>query len=340
MTARRLYPYTFSDGLELRVDAVTPEIPMDEPTRYLRLWEEDAESWQVLATIRLPSSVLDAVLPPVERAAPPVALRLRLRSTSSRLRRTYDLALPEVATDAVELALDIDAATWSGFIDVEALLVRTEDSASGAGRWAVTRGTILAAATPIRIDVDTPVTPPGDSLTVQWEDFETSEKALLKRARGTLFALESSQTRDHPPTLLLNSSIDGIRTVLESKGKHGWAARSRDAVFQTIVHQGWSSLIGSALGELKDQAALRPDEGEEVLEEVLAALSEWMQTVLRTWAPLLWPEEPTERAVERTWEAVRVGDWEELMHERLPVAIAKRFDTAKGLRGLVTEYGQ
>jgi hypothetical protein len=338
VTGQRLYPYAFAHGLELRVDSVTPEIAMDESARYLRLWEEEAASWRVRARVRLPSSVLDTVLPPGERADPPVALRLRLRSNSSRLRRAYDLPLPTADTDVAELELDIDAETWSGNIDVEVMLVRTQFGAIGAGRWAVDRGTVVADAAPVRINVDMPETPPGDSLTIQWADFETSDKTLLKRARGTLFAIEQSGTGS-PPTLWLNSSIEGIRTVLDSKGTHGWAARSRDAVFQTIVHQGWSSLIGSALGELKDQAALRPDEGDEVLEEVLAALSVWMQVVLRTWAPLLWPEEPAERVVERTWEAVQTGDWEELLQERLPVAIAKRFDTAKGLRGLVTEYG-
>lgn len=338
MTARRLYPYAFSHDIDLRIDASEPEIAMDDPTRYLRLWEDAEESWRLCARIRIPQSVLDDVLPPDERLAPPVVLRLRLRSISSRLRRVLELPLPKRPADIVDLDFDIETENWSGFIDAEVVLIRTCDSAHHEGRWATRRGTIVADAATVRIAVDEPATPPGDSLAVQWLDFDASEIPQVQAARGTLFVLQPSDT-GQPPTLLLNSSIPGSRLVLDSRGKHGWAARSRDAVFQMIVHQGWSSLVGSALGELKDEAAQRPEEAEEVLEEVLGALPEWMQNVLRAWSPLLWPEEPDDRAVERTWEAVRAGHWEELLEERLPTAVAKRFDTAKGLRGLVTEYG-
>lgn len=338
MTTRRLYPYVFSHAIDFRIDALEPDVPMDEPTRYLRLWEDAEQLWKLRARISVSQSLLDDVLPPDERIAPPVALRLRLRSISSRLRRVLELPLATRHTDVVNLDFDIEAENWSGFIDAEAVLIRTCDSANHEDRWATRRGTILADAPTVRIAVDEPATPPGDSLSVQWLDFDASEIPQVQAARGTLFVLQPSDI-GQPPTLLLNSSISGSRMVLDSRGKHGWAARSRDSVFQVIVHQGWSSLVGSALGELKDEAAQRPEDAEEVLEEVLGALPEWMANVLRAWSPLLWPEEPEDRAVERTWEAVRAGHWEELLEERLPTAVAKRFDTAKGLRGLVTEYG-
>lgn len=336
MTATRLYPYAFSSGIDLRIDAVEPGIAMDVASRYLRLWDEPASSWRLRVTASLAEDVAERVLPPSERTSPPVELLLRLRSTTSRRRELVRIPLPSEAGEAASLDLDLVESRWSGLIRAEALMVRTRDHVDPAPGFALEAGTIVASGPPVSIDVDMPATPPGGSLRIVWQDFATSTDPLLRRARSTLFALKASPGGE-VPTLMLNSAIDHARTVLDTKGRTGWKARARDATYQTIVHQGWMSLIATALSELADEQQQNEDAGEEALESMLGGIKPWMQAVIRDWASDLWPEHSTDGALLATWDAVKAGNWDDLLVERAPTAIALRFKTERGLNGLVTE---
>lgn len=337
MTATRLYPYAFSSGIDLRIDAVEPGIEMDLASRYLRLWDEPASTWRLRVTATLADGIAESVVPPSERTSPPVELLLRFRSTTSRRREVVRIPLPSDSEKAASLEIDLAESRWSGLIRAEALLVRTRDYVDPALGFAHEAGTIVASGPPVSIDVDMPVTPPGGSLKIVWQDFATSTDPLLRRAKSTLFVLKASHGEE-VPTLMLNSAIDHARTVLDAKGRNGWKARARDATFQTIVHQGWMSLISTALSELADEQRQYADSGEEELESTLGALRPlWMQSVIRDWASDLWPEQSTDNALIATWDAVKAGNWDDLLVERTPAAIALRFKTERGLNGLVTE---
>ena len=329
MTTHTFYPYPFIEDIALSVDAVEPGVSMDTNSRYLRLWESPADRWTLRLTVEIDPSVVHRVLPPDEHASPPLDVEVTFRSASSRTRIRHRLEF-EPGTLAREIAFDRD--DWAGLVEVGVHLVRTADG-EHAGPWARPRHTVVGTGDPVRIDVDEPERVPGDSLTIVWEDFTDSGVQWLRQHSGDLFALVTSAAGD-PPTLYLNQGFPSAVSVLSSTGRHGRRARARDAAFDTIVHQAWSSVLASSLCEWKDLTL----NAEPTMDEALNSLPLWMAAVIRDWAPYLYADGDREEALHEVWDDVVGGQWEDLLTDRLPNAIQHRFGAGNGLAGLIREF--
>ena len=157
---------------------------------------------------------------------------------------------------------------------------------------------------------------------------------FLKEHPDHLFALRQSGIGE-APVLYLNQGVEGAVATLTSTATTGAKARARDAVFQTIAHQVWSSVLSSCLAELKDNT-LTSDSV--TLEDAIDALEPWMRAVIEQWAPWLYPDAGEDEALHSIWELVDGGKWEELLTDRMPTAISARFDTTRGFRGLAKEF--
>lgn len=328
MTKQTFFPYPTAHDLQLQVDAVDPEHGMDPNARYLRLWETEGVEWTIRVTVDVPASSPIKVLPASEQHDPPLDLVVLLRSRTSRRREAHRLPYA-VGVSSLDLTLKSD--DWIGLIDVEAHLVRTNDSSSTDGRHARDRGMVVGSADPVRIDIDEPRRPPGDSLQIKWLDFSEAGIPWLEQHATNLFALRSAATTE-PPVLYLNQGFEHAVAILNQTGQSGQKARTRDLVFHMIAHQVWSSVLASCLSELRDSA------GEDMpLEEALEALPSWMPPVIRDWAPWLITTTAKADALDRVWEHVLKGDWEELLTEQLPNAIQSRFETFSSLTGMAQE---
>lgn len=330
MSRQRFYPYPVCQDLTLVVDAIDPDHGMDASTNYLRLWEVPAEEWRLRAVVNVPDDASARILHETERDDPPLDLVLTLRSTTSRRREAF--SFPYVNGETSH-ELTLDRATWSGLVEVDASLVRTKDAATPDGAWARRAHMVVGRAPQVRVDVDEPARPPGDSLAIEWADFATSPVAALNRHPDHLFALRSKE--GEAPVLYLNQGVEGAVPTLTSTGSTGHKARARDAVFQMIAHQVWSSVLSSSLCELKDNMLTDDDV---TLDDALDQLAPWMRSVVEQWAPWLFPDSGPDEVLHRVWELVEGGKWEQLLTERLPTAIEERFDTTRGFRGLVKEY--
>lgn len=331
MTKQRFYPYPVCDGLELTVTSLEPEQSMDPNTRYLRLWEAPADLWKLQLEIHVPEDAAEQVLPESERSDPPLEIAVTLRSASSRIRE----AMPfELAPGTTKHEFVLDYTRWSGLIEVDASLVRTRDATTAGGPWATRGHTVVGRAEQVRIDVDEPARPPGDSLEIRWENFAESSIVSLNQHPDHLFALRESGIGE-APILYLNQGVEGAVATLTSTATTGAKARARDAAFQTIAHQVWSSVLASCLSELKDNTLT---DQEVSMEDALDALEPWMRAVIEQWAPWLCPDAGESEALQNVWELVDGGKWENLLTDRMPTAISARFDTTRGFRGLVKEF--
>lgn len=329
MTTHTFYPYRVDASLGLAVDSLDPALKMDANSHYLRLWEVPDESWHLSVTTEVDEDAVRRILPPDERDDPPLALALTLRSDTSRRRLLVDVPF---TTGMTRRSLDIHHDDWSGLVMVDLSLVRTNDRRDHDGPWAWAQHAVVGTAPTVRIDVDEPIRPPGDSLRIEWADFNKSPRAWLKAHEDNLFALHTPSYGE-APVLYLNQAIPSAVSVLMSTGTHGRKPRTRDATFQMIVHQVWSSVLGSAMGELADAA-----HKQEQLDEAMGDLDPWMPQVLRDWAAWLFPQRDADEALQALWEKVSGGDWEKLLIDRLPNAIQSRFETLRGFNGLIKEF--
>lgn len=330
MTRQRFYPYATLPLGALRVDTEDPSVEMDSATGYLRLWKEPAPGWKISATVSVPEDAAERVLPESDRRdGVPLQLILTLRSATSHLRDSFreDFAAGEVTFD-----VDIARERYSGFVDMQVHLVRTRETeysgAYAAGAWMV-----VGSSDVVRIDVDEPARPPGDALEIMWSNFTESTDPWLKEHDSNLFAVRTSPGGG-PPTVHLNSAVEGAVAVLSSTGTTGRKARARDAIFNMVAHQTWSSILASALGELKDLTI----SAETTLDEAMQTLDGWMAAVVRDWAPWLFTDADRDEALTELWEQVKTGQWEDVLTDRLPNAIQSRFETHRGLTGFVKEF--
>jgi len=311
MSMQAFYPYPVApEGLELSAQS-DPDLPLGSDGAYL-VYVERPDVLRLQVNAELTADATDFL---EAEGLNQYRVSLILRSVQSRRR----LALPlDESTGSRAAKVEFKRHDWSGDVGLQAVLTAEQSNGDDGSQ-----GKLVAWSRELRLVFDEPQFPPGSSLKVEWADF-SNEPGLDPKH---LFALRE---RDGQPVILLNQAFPEAVAVLESKGTHGPKARVRDATYQMIVHQGWSSLLATALDSLAEA-----DEGA-TAEEALSEIKGWEERVLRPWAPYLIPE--SESALDDLYAQIhRPGFVTELLVQRLPDAIQRRFKTYNGFDGLVRD---
>ncbi len=249
---RRFLPYTYGDrALTLDVTAVEFEgenveliAVYDQASRVLDLREFGGHAQPV--AVRLESQGLDPELIPTlvpkgELSQPRLRIVAVASDTEGWYRTTEVLEPKEGGYVGV---LEFVPADSTGHVDVEAVVVRSEDAGPGVHRSVATRaGMRVASSPPIRVWTREPAAMPGGALDVRWEDFRVSAHPERKRGSERTFYLE---TTSDPPILWLNRANQDLVAVLESRGTRGSKAMVRDLLNQAIALPVWYALVHTA----------------------------------------------------------------------------------------------
>jgi hypothetical protein len=265
---------------------------------------------------------LAACIPSGANLEDAVELCLSVRSVSSRKRAEVAAGAPRADT----LTLQLDPEQYMGRVDVH-LVARLREAIDPTPGFAHLKSSTLASQLVTSLWFDEPQNFSGDSLDIVWRDFDDDPHL----EDGHLFAIGLGER----PVIYLNEakSVSPLRSVLENKGTHGALARTRDSVFQQIIHQSWTSIVGHCFLEI-----LR--HGDDPADSVLDSLDDWMQTVIRDWALTLVPEETDiDAATLAVVDRVRESGNDFLLVE-LPAAIQRRFNTMKAFHGLIREFNK
>jgi hypothetical protein len=324
MSRAILYPYpTAADTLELSCSGIGRDLE----------WQGNAillddlgpnENAQLSLTVTLDSGIDELVFPEAERHEPPRRVTIAVRSTSSRFRTALELERNEDG-QSWTCNFEITRRKFHGALQLEPIVVRTSDGSDP--EYAHHRGARLAWGAPVDIRLEP--TPPreGDYLDMEFENFEESGNALRRRNRNLLFALDLE--RD-PPKLWLNNGITRFEMIMKSRARRGIPARIRNATYDTICVQVWTSLISMSTTTLAATVAADPD-----AEDALEQLSEWQQRVINFWAPRLFPESTREEAVDQFVHAASRIDRVGALQDRTAFAVQAWAKSAEAFRGLV-----
>jgi len=205
------------------------------------------------------------------------AILILAKSVNSR-RRECVLTLPPKNQQQATIALE--KIRHRGVLELTAVLVRQTQNGRPDPHRSGAEGTRLGVSAPVRVHFDEPATAPGQSLDIEWIHFIKAGKP-----EGHIFAIEETATA---PKIFLNLDIDRLFQVFHSTANSGRKAAAREAIYATVAHQVWTSLIASALVAAKDTKTGLSQDGEEPdAESVLANMADWQQRVLEHWAPLL-----------------------------------------------------
>jgi hypothetical protein len=323
MSLLRAMPFKTADGA---LNGTIEKLPQDVHRRTDDTLDaySDVDGPFVLEIVVDPDikAIAECLPPGGHNAEDAIEICLSIRSVASRLR-------DEVVSGglgAKTLLLELDPAQHMGRVDVFLVARLREESQPTLG-YAHLKASTLASQLVTTVWFDEPATFSGDSIEIIWRDFDKDPNL----EDGHLFAIGLNER----PVIYLNEaqSVSPLRSALENKGTHGPMARIRDSVYQQIVHQAWTSILGHCFMEV-----LRHED--ENAETVIESLDDWMSTVLQDWALALVPDEAdVDAATIALVERIRETGNEFILIE-VPAAIQRKFDTMKGFRGLVREFNQ
>ena len=331
MTRETIYPYrTFAEILRLSLEPLQDSVEVTESGDALAYGlDPDVPRLDLSVEVVVPDHLLEALVPPEEHDDMPVVVELLGESITSRRRAAWHLA----STDRSNFTtiVELDRNDYRGTLLLEAVAIRTRAAAPAMPEFAPDVGSRLAWSAPLKVHFDEPAERVGHHLEVTWTSFSQGDP-WLRRHAASLFAIRPTD----PPVLLLNEdAMPGVRPVLDSRGTTGIRARARDATFNMIVHQVWSSLIAEAVHDLS--VSVTVDDEDMQTEDPLASLPAFQAGVLHLWAPLLFPEGNRADALTELLAVLRSGNSAEILLRRLPNAIQERMQTPGALRGLIRE---
>jgi hypothetical protein len=296
------------------------------PSGHLRLAEDLSlgRALHLSVEARVAPAAFSVVFPEDERTHPPARLLLVVRSASSRLRRGVDLT--RVDTDKYVGETDLRCSDISGFLEASVFLIRS--AARGSTRsFATHTGAILAESPSLVIELEEPRFPPGGHLDVAFENFATSTNPVRRAHPRQLFAID---TEGDAPKIWLNEGVRQLAAVLTTRARRGSIRRVRDATYETIVTQAWTSLIGTAFGNLA--VALGHDVE---YQEALESLEEWQRSTLTFWAPKLYPGLDDSEAMQTVCRAAQAREGHGAFFERVTLSVQEWADSANVFDGLL-----
>lgn len=318
MPVEVFYPYRAgAEMILLHLDIPDGSEPQgsDETLPVYRCMEPEI---QIRASAIVPDEVWAKVFHESEQASPPAKLWLIAQSMESRTRQAFEF---QGDGQIFEVLIDLDLDEWAGKAEFQMVLARTTTNDQLSSGYATDVGARLAwSKTHLALFREPPV-PQRDVLKIQWKKFDGSQKSQL-------FALDHTEPQ---PKLWLNSEVEGLYDVLNSRAARGWNPAIAENTSYLIAHQVWTSLLATVVSHLADT-------GEPEGSPDLAELLEWERMVLDEWLESLFPDRQRDAALSTLLEQVRHHYFrEELLVKRIPEAIQEKLNTYRGFEHLVKE---
>jgi hypothetical protein len=331
------FPYAFaSEALsleiaEVRIDRRVATRCVDREHRAVALHE--ARDWataQVTVMCSGTPELAAALLPDPEGASPEWRCHLLALCSATRLRQAVALEGSSHGPWSGTLAL----ARYEVFgpVRIESVLSRGADARQRPTGRAFRMGARLATSARWTVQADEPRAAPGRYLSVRWEDFASSAIPALRDHADQVFFLEVS-IGAQAPVLWLNSGIEELQAVLDSKGTHGACAAVRNALFDSIAQPVWMSLLMAAVEAIDEQFDEATDPAEAPLGEG------WHVAVLESRGSVIYRDLDERDAAHRLAKELRDPGAREKLIPRLSAAVQRQVDLAKSTRGLLAVLG-
>ena len=320
MPVEVFYPYRTAASMIL-MNLDIPGMEYSGSDESLPVYRCNKSSLEIRVSAILSEEIWEIVFAESEQSKPPAKLWLVCQSLESRCRRAFEL---EGDGQVYEATIRLDLSEWAGKAEFQAVLTRTTKDYDLPSGYARDLGARLAWSKTHLALFKEPALPQHDILQIQWKKFEGSQKSQL-------FSLDHLQPQ---PKLYLNSEVEGLYDVLNSRVLRGFIPAIAETTSYLIAHQVLTSLLATAISHLAETG--EPD-GTPDLTELL----EWERTILEDWMEALFPKMQRSDALSHLLDSVRQHYFrEELLIKQIPEAIQEKLGTFRGFEHLVREAGR
>jgi hypothetical protein len=325
MSRAEFFPYPIAEhALQLSYELMTDELAVSETGRIEAEGVPEAASVRMRINLAIDDGTLERVLPAAELPEPPIGAIVAVQSIASRRREAIRL---QHHGDGWEGEFDISKSEVFGEVVLEPKVIRTSPGDNPG--YAAHVGALLASGGAVTIEIDQPPVPPGGYLDIRFDSFRESSSPKRSRHPDLLYMLDTDR---EVPILWLNEGVPGFKPVMLAKGPRGGNLRVRDAMFDTIVSQAWTSLAAIAFTQLAVMTQRLQAAHDD--SDPLEALPEWEQRVISFWAPHLQPgtrAEAIEWVVETASNATTLPE----LFDNLSCAVQRQARTEHAFHGLI-----
>lgn len=231
----------------------------------------DKKDWNELSlrgNIKIKEQTLKKVFPPLE--SPSATLLLTIHCPPTYLRKRHSITSKATA-DIHSFKISLRRHNLYGKVMIKAFLVRNKDSRKTYDAYATEKGMRLASSSVWAIYVDKLTSPIGAKyLTAIYENFSQTE---YTPDGNHFYYLDLRNPAE--PLLWLNSEIERVQGILNSKGTRGKDARLRELFFDLISGGVWSRLLLRAITDITEENE---------------PLYQWEKTLLRTFIAEKFPD--------------------------------------------------
>jgi hypothetical protein len=244
------------------------------------------------------------LIPPVERASPPVSL-IAVVHCGSTLRRSRFTGTLDLSSGSGEVEIRLRREDLRGNVDLNVYVTRSRAQASDPAFAAGTAARIIASRV-ATIRIDPALRLPGTGLEIEWESFASSKHLYRSQHASALFHLDTSKS---PPILYLNKDADpDLYAVMSEAAPRGRKAHLRNLLFAAIAMPVWHTLLVSAMKAVDSEGNV--DAG-------------WERDVLREVAEAAEPDCEPGEALTRLVRDLRDTSGGRAIDERLPVVLSE-----------------
>lgn len=325
MSHTEFFPYPFeAQALTLDYRLEQEDLRTDERGKIRADGVADTADIKLAFEVHVAEDTLTQVLPAAELADPQVEVMVTVRSIASRTRRKVRLS----DTGGVWAGtLEDPKRELYGELTLEPMLVRTAKGSDPG--YAQHVGARLAGGEPVTVQVDEPPISSGGFLDIKFEVFRESGAWERRKQPNLLYWLETESRET--PRLWLNEGIPHLKPVVFAKGPRGYNVRIRDAFFDTLVSQVWTTLAAIAFTSLA--LAVQAADGEEEADPI-AELPDWQQHVIDYWALRLFVGTRAE-CLEALSAEVSASHRLPGLFDRLSRAVQKHAQSTRAFQGLI-----
>lgn len=237
----RFLPYAYEkSGLGFAIHTVSldgkPLEALDPEKHVIELNHFDWERAELEAEVTLDVGTLQRVLPELEHQRPPVHAFVAIRCDDTRLRRGVMLMPSDERQGTLEGVIALQRDELRGHAELVPYLVRSRDCTRPAPGFATVKGARLASGRPWEARVDVKAMGTGQYLHVRFHSFAEDGRMPA----GNLYWLEAER---EDPILWLNSDLQNLAEVLDSRGIRGGRVRIRDGIYAVIAMSVWAQLF-------------------------------------------------------------------------------------------------